>query len=84
VSATQLYVDALRKLRDGDVAQADALLTRAIALGDAPHESWYERALLRAARDEMAAATEDLRAYLERAPNGKRSAEARDLLRSWQ
>jgi hypothetical protein len=50
VSATRLYLDALRNLRDGDAAEADALLTRAIALGDAPHESWYERALLRAAR----------------------------------
>lgn len=83
VSAGRLYVDALQKLRDGDAEAAEALLTRAIDLGGAPEDSWYERALLRAARGAMAPAADDLRAYLERAPRGKRAAEARELLGAW-
>jgi hypothetical protein len=84
VSAARIYIDALQKLADGEEVEAEALLTRAIDLGKAPEESWYERGLLRAARGEMAAAIADLRAYLDRAPGGRRAAEARDLLESWQ
>ena len=83
-SAARIYVDALRKLADGEEVEAEALFTRAIDLGQAPEESWYERGLLRAARGEMDAAIADLRAYLDRAPRGRRAAEARDLLETWR
>ncbi|HEX6097181.1 MAG TPA: hypothetical protein VF432_12705 [Thermoanaerobaculia bacterium] len=83
-SAVRLYLDALQKLRDDDADGAEALLTQAIDLGGAPEESWYERALLRAARGEMRPAAEDLQVYLDRAPGGKHAAEARDLLQSWR
>jgi hypothetical protein len=84
VPAARFYVDALQKLHDGADVEAEALFTRAIELGKAPAESWYERGLLRAARGELDAAIADLRAYLDRAPRGRRAAEARDLLESWQ
>jgi tetratricopeptide (TPR) repeat protein len=84
VSGSRLYLDAMRKLRDGDADEAEALFTRAIEIGDAPDESLYERGLLRAARGEIDTATKDLQAYLERAPNGQRAVEARDLLRTWR
>jgi hypothetical protein len=84
VTAVRLYVEALQKLHDGDVEGAEALLTQAIALPGVPEESWYERALLRAANGELQPAAEDLRTYLARVPGGKRAAEARDLLRSWE
>lgn len=84
VTARRLYVEALQKLHDGDAEGAEALLTQAIALPGAPEESWYERALLRAASGELEPAVEDLRTYLARVPGGKRAAEARDLLRSWE
>ncbi len=84
VPAARFYIDALQKLADGEEVEAEALFTRAIELGRAPEESWYERGLLRAVRGEMAAAIADLRAYLDRAPHGRRAAEARDLLESWE
>jgi hypothetical protein len=83
-STPSLYVEAMRKLRDGEPDAAEALLTQIIAAGNAPAESWYERALLHAARGELTEASADLRAYLERAPSGRRAAEAHQLLEAWR
>ena len=84
VTGMNLYVDAMRKLLDGNAEEAEALFTRAIDLGDAPGDTWYQRGVLRAARGEMEPAAEDLRTYLQRAPGGKNADEARDLLRAWR
>lgn len=82
--ARKLFVDAMRRLHDGEEEGVEATLGEVIAADPQLADAWYERAMLAAAREDHDAAQRDLRKYLELAPHGKHAADAREFLNALQ
>ena len=82
--AMKLFVDALRRLHDGDEEGVEATLDEVIATDPHLAEAWYERGMLAAAREDHEAAQRDLKTYLKLAPQGKHAADAREFLDALQ
>lgn len=82
--AMRLFVDALRRLHDGDEEGVETTLDEVIAADPQLAEAWYERGMLAAAREDDEAAVRDLKTYLKLAPQGKHAADAREFLDALQ
>ncbi len=82
--AMQLFVDAMRRLHDGDEEGVEATLDEVIATDPRLADAWYERGMLAAAREDHEAAQRDLKQYLALAPQGKHAADAREFLDALQ
>ncbi len=82
--AMKLFVDAMRRLHDGDEEGVEATLDEVIATDPQLADAWYERGMLAAAREDHEAAQRDLKKYLALAPRGKHAADARDFLDALQ
>lgn len=81
VNASETYLEAVRRLQDGETEGVEALLDAAIAADPRLPEPWFHRGMLAAERGEMDAAERDLKRYLELAPRGKFAIDAREMLR---
>lgn len=81
VNGAEKYLEAVRRLQDGETEGVEALLDAAIAADPRLPEPWFHRGMLAAERGDMDAAERDLKRYLELAPRGKYAVDAREMLR---